>query len=254
MSGTAHARRSGPPSSVLTADVSRPKRKADNNSARLRPRELSKLLWKRWRGRIPPDDEGKRAIRATLDCLAKLGPDADRRMENFLQLNVSWMSASDRAAAKEAAFAANIFWSAEHLGRELGLTFAERCALGITTFRPVDVSFEELVDIQRKKHAERQRMMRLQKRLQTAKVPAPVRRADAIDRLLPSGEWFDVTAICLELQRIKALAFASLCDEALRVAAHRAIKHGVDAGLFQTRTVPGPKFPSMQIAKRGARR
>jgi hypothetical protein len=253
MSSTAHARRSEPSSNV-TADASKSTRKAGNNSARLRPRELSKLLWKRWRGKIPPDDEGKRAIRATLDCFAKLGADADRRMENFLQLNVSWMPAADRAAAKEAAFAANIFWSAERLGKELCLTFAERCALGITTFRPVDVSFEELVDIQRKKHAERQRMTRLQKRLQTAKVPAPVRRADAIDRLLPPGEWFDVTAICLELRRSKALAFASLGEEALRVAAHRAIKHGVDAGLFQTRPVPGPKFPSMQIAKRGGRK
>lgn len=236
------------------ADAHKPKREADR-SARLRPREISKLLWKRWRGKIPPDEDGKRAVRAMLDCLAKLGPDADRRMDNFLELNVAWMTAAYRAAAKEAAFGANVFWSAEHLGKALGLTFAERCALGITTFRPVDVSFEQLVDIQKKKHAERQQKGRLRKRLhQKAKVPAPVRRADAIDRLLPPGEWFDVTALCAELQRVKAVAFASLRDEALRVAAHRAIKHGVKAGLFQTRTVPGPKFPSMQIAKRGARK
>jgi hypothetical protein len=57
----------------VSADTARPKREADR-TARLRPPEISKLLWKRWRGKIPPDDGGKRCIRAMLDCLAKLGP------------------------------------------------------------------------------------------------------------------------------------------------------------------------------------
>jgi hypothetical protein len=185
-----------------------------------------------------------------LDCLAQLGPDADRRAANFLELHCPWMTPAERTAAKETAFRSKRFWSASALGDELDVTEAERETLGIRTFRAAGVSDHQMAAIQKEKRQRREQDRRLRERMsRKPKASQPARRADAILALLPPDGWWDAGAIVKELRRSKAIAFASLDGDAFRPAVHRAIKHGVTAGMFQTRTASGPKMEKVQIRR-----
>jgi len=248
---TAAARRFVPANEKTKADGRATDR---DNIAPLRVRDLNKVYRDSYGLELPPDEDGRYAAYMWLLHTARTGADAERRMDNFLELRAPWMPTAERRAAKEAAFASTKFYSADELAVEFGITYAKRTALGHTTIGSIDVDAAQRKAIRKKKQRDRQRERRSRERLRRKpELAAPARRADAITEILPPGEWVDVSLICAELKRGKAIPFASLTGKTLTAAVHRAIEHGINEGRLQKRVVPGPKMPIAQIAKRGTR-
>ncbi|MCK1456675.1 hypothetical protein IVB36_38800 [Bradyrhizobium sp. 35] len=248
---TASARRFVPANETSRADSRAPDR---DNIAPLRVIDLNKVYRDSYGPEVPPDEDGEYACHVWLVHQARTGADAERRMDNFLEFRAPWMSAENRKIAKEAAFASTKFWNADELASDFGITYAKRTALGLTTIGSIDVDAAQRKVIRNEKKRKREQKRRLRERLRRKpEVTAPARRADAISQILPLGEWIDVPAICDELRRGKAIAYAGLTGKTLTAAVHRAIEHGINEGWLQKRVLPGPKMPIAQIAKRGAR-
>lgn len=248
---TAAARQPVPANETTKADAKAADR---DNIAPLRVIDLNKVYRDSYGLILPPDEAGEYASHVWLVHQARTGAGAERRMDNFLECRAPWMPAEKRVAAKEAAFASTKFYGADELAIEFGITYARRTALRLTTIGSIDVDAAQRKVIRNEKKRDREQKRRLRECLRRKPdATAPARRADAISRILPPGEWIDVPAICDELVRGKAIAFASLTGKTLTAAVHRAIEHGVNEGWFQKRVLPGPKMPVAQIAKGGAR-
>jgi hypothetical protein len=246
----AHARRPIDEAVATEADAHTPDR---DKIAPLRVRDLNKVYRDSYGPILPPDEDGQYASHVMLLHQARTGTDAELRMDNFLELRAPWMLPAEREAAKEAAFASTKFYGADELAFEFGITYAKRTALGLTTIGSIDVSAEQRKAIRKEKQRERERTRRLRNRLHRKPQATEVaRRADAINQMLPPGEWFDVPALCAELRHTRMIAFASLSGKTLTAAVHRAIEHGVNEGWFVKRILPGPRLPIAQIAKRRA--
>lgn len=238
----------------LAGNVDRPRR-TDHHVVRFRPPELLRLMAIRYGRAISNDEAGRRFRDRVLDTFALCGSEGRHRAENFLTFRCRWMTPAELAIAVEEAFHSQRLWSAEALGNDLDLTEAEREKAKIKTFRAAGMTDAAMKAARNAKAAARKRRERLQQRLEAKpRVPRPAARVHAILNVLPDdGEWWNVGAVVSELQRSKAIAFATLDKDAgsLRPAVHRVIKQGVKEGRIETRKVRGSKMPeAMELRRR----
>jgi hypothetical protein len=162
------------------------------------------------------------------------------RAERFLADWCPWMPTGERIEMIEAAFASPRFRSASQLGDDLKLTWQERDAARVKTFRPMGASDEDLKERRKQKDAEQKREKRRKNTLHPRQKPSqPEVRAAAIAGILRVGECCTVSSICDELKRSKVICFANLRTSALVKAVHRAVDTGVSDGLLEKKIEPG---------------
>jgi hypothetical protein len=244
---TVHARRSDPITEPARA------KQVDNPVARFRPDELHRLLRLRYGRTLPADDNGRRAAARMVDALAMSGDDGRRRAANFLELWCPWMALAERVDAIEAAFRSPRFWSSRALGDELGLTWLEREAARITTFRPAGASDADMAERRKMREAARKREKRRQTTLHPKEeLPLPAIRAEVIASILRPGERCAVNAICEELKRTRHIRFAHLEGKALATAVHNAIDYGTAEGFLRKDVEPGRRMKVAWVTKVGA--
>jgi hypothetical protein len=216
----------------------------------LRPKELRRLFWRRHGRTLPSDEIGRRDADIMLDHLAQ-GAAAYRQSTVFLNRRCPWMPPAERLAAIESARQRRKFWTPSALGDALGLTWEERDACRIVTFRPAGVSDAELLARRRQKEAAAKQANRDCERLHPEPKPSkPARRLAAISEILSrSDDWVSVAVVCAEVKRRRLIHFASLADDkVLNAAVHDAINLGITKGELEKRFVPGPR-PAISVAQ-----
>jgi hypothetical protein len=226
-----------------------------SNIARLRPRELHRLIQARYGGLIISDDDNGEALwLAMLDSLAALGGDPDEHMTEFLMWQCPWMTTEQRENAKQDAITARRFWSASTLGDALKLTWEERNRLKITTIRPSGVGDAELAAAKAQRKAAIKKAKQESARLHPKPKPSkPALRLDAILKILAKpGEWVAIKAVSAELTRRKVIHFVTFRGQNLTTAVHDAVKLGLKERVLDKRFVDGPKFKVAQICRRQA--
>lgn len=231
-------------------------------AARFREGELYRLFRRRHGRTLPADDTGRHAATRMLDAFALAGADARGRAHNFLTLWCPWLTAPERADMVDAAFRSPWLWSSQALGDDLGLTWDEREACRIVTFRPAGATDADLAERRKVKAAARASENRRKAALHpTEKKSLPAVRAKIIADLLRPGERCAVRAICDQLKRSKHIRFSrSETDPvkkaaAFKAAVHGAIDYGVRHGMLTKELQTGPRgLPVAWISRAGGSR
>jgi hypothetical protein len=124
--------------------------------ATFRCRDVDRYLIDRY-GRVLPDDDAARDdIMIMLHHIAyKQAADRQWLMNDWLDQRAPWLTGNERAAFIRKVFAHPIRYEADTLAEKLGLTFARRQRLGITTIGAIDMSKEQREE--RRKAEKRQR-------------------------------------------------------------------------------------------------
>lgn len=103
--------------------------------------ELKRLFASRYGRTLPDDDSGRDDAFVMSNHLA-LRPDAERRIQLWLDLWAPWMGENEVRSLTARVVAKPIRWRADKLARRLNLHELERQSLGITTIGAVDVDKE----------------------------------------------------------------------------------------------------------------
>jgi hypothetical protein len=144
---------------------------------RKRMRELEALYGKRYGAHLPYDDAGIDDLTIIAHHIAHLGPGG-----GFPHI-VAWAAEymPDMPMAKAEALAKRVMaeprrFKAATLGWRLGLTDAERTALGITTIRAAGVSDAEMIERRKRKRRECRDLWRKRQRDKRPPKPEPLSR------------------------------------------------------------------------------
>lgn len=139
----------------------RAQRQRNGNSrlAIFRVAELMRYLRHRYGTALPNDDAGHADLLIVMNHLAHR-TQPQRRMVAFCEQWSPWLHVDERSTLIERVLANPLKWKADTLGRALGLTLVERTALRIVTIAAVDVTREELHELNKRKHAAREKMRR----------------------------------------------------------------------------------------------
>ncbi|MGO8974718.1 MAG: hypothetical protein ACLQNV_14480 [Steroidobacteraceae bacterium] len=147
----------------------------------LRIRELDRLFTARYGHTLPNDDAGRDDIVVMAHHLARCPGEPARRIRNWIELRMPWMT-SDVAAEIICFVMTNpIKWRADTLAQRLRLTEAERRRLGIRTIGAIDMTKEERKQARRL----RQRQRDLARRRAQRARPRAEYEANSISRNKP---------------------------------------------------------------------
>ena len=125
--------------------------------------DFIKLFRHRW-GHVLPDDDAGRGdlwLLTTNASLARKEP--KKKMRHLIEVWAPWMTSEEADAYVEHVWGLDFYQrlkTARELGEQLGLTNAEREALKIRQFKPVDMTDEELADQRKAKSRERRKRVR----------------------------------------------------------------------------------------------
>lgn len=145
------------------------RRRSPAQLASLRLNDLGKLFRARYGAeQLPDDDAGREDMAVALNHLATLAHPKGR-IEQWLKLWAPWLTIAERDAMTVEAIMNQRHWTADQLAWRLGLTMADRTALGITTIGACDMSKADRTKLRKVKHRERQRARRI--RLKSACAP-----------------------------------------------------------------------------------
>lgn len=122
--------------------------------------DVNVLFTHRYGGEVLPDDDaGNDDVSIMLHHYAHCSR-PEQCMRVWLEQRVPWLTPAERNKLIQKVLAKPLKWKAASLGRLLRLGDAERTLLGITTIRPFDVPWTEVLRRQREARAARERSRR----------------------------------------------------------------------------------------------
>jgi hypothetical protein len=119
---------------------------------RLRYGALLRLFRHRYGHVLPDDDAGRDDLWLLVSNTSLAASAPEKKMRHVIELWAPWMTPDEAAAYVEHVWGLDLYErteTGEAIGRRLGLTNAERFALKLWPFKPVDATDEEL-ELQRK--------------------------------------------------------------------------------------------------------
>jgi len=129
--------------------------------ATIRCREVQRYIIDRYGPVLPDDDAARDDIMIMLHHIAhKQAADRQWLMNDWLDQRAPWLIGEERAAFIRKVFRHPIRYSADTLAEKLGLTFARRQRLAITTIGATDMSKKEREELRKAKKAEHKRKAR----------------------------------------------------------------------------------------------
>ena len=108
---------------------------------RLRYGALLKLFRHRWGNVLPDDDAGRDDLWLLVTNVSLAAAEPKKKMHHVIEMWAPWMSEEERSAYVKHVWGLDIYertLTALELGRRLGLTNAEREALKLWPFLPID--------------------------------------------------------------------------------------------------------------------
>jgi hypothetical protein len=152
--------RAGKPIKLKIGGRRVPKSKRVIPKATLRCRDLDLYFDDRYGPVLPDDDAGREDVMIYLNHLAHKQDDRQAAMHEWLDQRAPWLVGDARKAYIAKVFRKPIMYRADTLAQKLGLTFARRQRLGITTIGAIDVSKEERQEMRKAKARDRMRKVR----------------------------------------------------------------------------------------------
>jgi hypothetical protein len=126
--------------------------------ATIRCRELERIFRDRYGPVLPDDDAGRGDAEIMLQHIArKQAGDRQWLMEDYLDQSAPWLKGKERAALIRRVFRKPLSYRADTLAAMIGLTFARRRRLGITTIGAIDMSLEQREKLNREHDRDYQR-------------------------------------------------------------------------------------------------
>jgi hypothetical protein len=125
---------------------------------RLRYGALLKLLRHRWGHVLPDDDTGRDDLWLLVTNVSLAAAEPKKKMRHVIEIWAPWMSAEEREAYVEHVGGLDIYErtpTAKALGQRLGLTNAEREALKLWQFLPIDKTDAEIAELAKARDRER---------------------------------------------------------------------------------------------------
>jgi hypothetical protein len=244
----------------------------------LRSVDLTKIFRDRYGHTLPDDDAGRDDALLMLGILA-WRPNAGKLMRNFLEVSAPWLRRAEaEAMIADALSHPPMFASADVIAHRLGLSFADRQRLGVTTIGAIDCDKAAREERRRRRKNDRRRECRRRDkakaneaataakadttRRQAAwrarcwaeldKAPgdrcAQVMRAWSVEGALAPGPRFTDRQVA-DLIRDEP-EFIGLSPATLRKVVQRAINDLAGLGLFEILPATGP-FQPRQTRKLG---
>ena len=137
---------------------------------RLRYGALLKLFRHRWGNVLPYDDAGRDDLWLLVTNVSLAAADPEKKMHHVIEMWAPWMSEEERSAYVKHVWSLDIYertLTALELGRRLELTNAEREALKLWPFLPIDKTEEELAEQAKARERERRARKRREKGVRT---------------------------------------------------------------------------------------
>jgi len=129
--------------------------------ATFRCRDIERYIVDRYGPVLPDDDAGRDDIMIMLHHIAhKQAADPQWLMSDWLDRRAPWLIGEERAAFIRKAFRHPIRYTADTLAVKLGLTWARRKRLGITTIWVIDMPREKHAEMRKVTKRDRQRKAR----------------------------------------------------------------------------------------------
>jgi hypothetical protein len=117
---------------------------------RLRYGALIRLFRHRWGHVLPNDDAGRDDLWLLVNNVSLAAADPEKKMHHVIEMWAPWMSAEEREAYVRHVWGLDIYErtpTAKELGQRLGLTNAEREALKLWVFLPIDKTDAEIAEL-----------------------------------------------------------------------------------------------------------
>lgn len=217
--------------------------------ATLRYRECLKIALDRYGPELPDDDAGRDDALLLLAHLAAIGgDDAERRMDDFIELRCPWMSPAEAAKIKIAACSTWIAFTADEMAEKLNLTMHDRSRLGLRTIGAVDCDAAGRKALRLQRQRERQRQYRKERRERPKSKPSLEARAIAVWRVT-TDEWRAVKQICRDLET--AHEFLGL--RSIRSAVHLAIAEAERRNMVRKKDEAGQGGMKVTLLMRAVR-
>jgi hypothetical protein len=143
----------------IALEHARRRRKRGSPKKNVRIRELERVFADRYGAVLPDDDSGLDDIFTMAHHLAHLDA-PDRRISAWVRRWAPWHGDDKTAALIEAVLRKPLKWTADRLAQRLGLDYATRTRLAITTIGAVDCKKAKRVKLRRKRDAARQKARR----------------------------------------------------------------------------------------------
>ena|ERR1700723_1522706 len=121
--------------------------------------ELDRIFADRWGAILPPDDAGRDDAAIMVHHLVGLRNCLEMIME-WLHFRCPWMGEQEAVELVELAQRFPARWDAAELGKRLGLLYADRQRLRITTIRGLDVSLRQMNRLRKSRKVEAKRNSR----------------------------------------------------------------------------------------------
>jgi hypothetical protein len=154
----------------------------------LRPSDLESFFSVRYGDQLPPDDAGREDLIIAFNHIAGGRIDVVNRCLKLAALWAPWMPREEATELAEEIAPNPTMYSAEELGRLLGLTDRERTTGKIKTIRPIDLTWAEMQERNRRLECERKREKR---RIERAKKPPPLSQTQPwLSEGISRSTWF----------------------------------------------------------------
>ena len=130
---------------------------------RLRYGALLKLFRHRWGHVLPDDDAGRDDLWLLVTNVSLAAAEPQKKMHHVIEMWAPWMSEEERSAYVKHVWGLDLYQRVqcgEQIGRLLGLTNAERQALKLWPFKPIDATEEELEKQRKARRREKRRAKR----------------------------------------------------------------------------------------------
>jgi hypothetical protein len=137
---------------------------------RLRYGALLRLFRHRWGNELPDDDAGRDDLWLLVTNVSLAAAEPKKKMRDVIEVWAPWMSAEEREAYIKHVWGLDIYErtpTALELGKRLGLTNAEREALKLWPFRPIDKTEEEIAEQAKARERERRAHNRRERGVRT---------------------------------------------------------------------------------------
>jgi hypothetical protein len=144
----------------IDLDAKRKRRKRGANAKNyVRPRELERVFRDRYGATLPHDDAGIDDLFVMANHLAHLDK-PDQRIKVWVRRWAPWHGDDETDALIEAVIAKPLKWSADKLAQRLGLDYATRTRLAITTIGAIDCGKAKRAKLRAKRNNEAKRACR----------------------------------------------------------------------------------------------
>jgi hypothetical protein len=137
---------------------------------RLRYGALIKLFRHRWGNVLPNDDAGRGDLWLLVTNVSLAAAEPEKKMHHVIEMWAPWMSDREREEYVRHVWGLDLYErteTAEAIGRQLGLTNAEREKLKLWPFKPIDKTDAELAEQAKVRERERRARKRREKGIRT---------------------------------------------------------------------------------------